>query len=398
MANPHQADSLNGTDTPISTMSSSTASTLLPAGHPEVPAHIHTNGQCPVTGHKSHEYCPPQDGDLRSVCPALNTMANHGYIPRDGQNLTFGVLFRGLKECYGLSSPLATVLVTGGFLLIHRSPLRVPYLSDLSLFSAKNPDGTVSPGGVIDLHLIGLHNGVEHDASLVHTNADGAKYAPVEIQDEWVPDLVGDILPPVQGSEPARIPHPHRSLSDSTTSSTSSDGSLSTGSSFYASAYSVPSLRKYISDPAYLDVLVNEDDVGRMRARRQKEILPDKLSAKHAEIARGEMAIILGVWRQERKEKGGIPLPWLLQWLSEERLPEVPAPMQGTDSKTPATVMWRPSHKQSLLDVVKRSSMIREVTNEIEKGKSKSFLTRLEEWIPFLRSKPQPPTGGNGGQ
>ncbi|KIK50565.1 hypothetical protein GYMLUDRAFT_252885, partial [Collybiopsis luxurians FD-317 M1] len=174
-------------------MSSSTTSTLLPPGHPTDSIHVHANEQYPVTSHKSHEYRPPCAGDLRSVCPALNTMANHRYIPRDGRHLTFGVLFRGLKECYGLTTPLAFVLVTGSFVLIGRSPLRIPYLSDLSIFRAKNPNGTISPGGVIDLHLIGLHNGIEHDASLVHTNTpDGAQYGPEEVQDELVLQLVGD--------------------------------------------------------------------------------------------------------------------------------------------------------------------------------------------------------------
>ncbi len=33
--------------------------------------------KCPVSG---HEYRAPQPGDSRSVCPALNAMANHGYM------------------------------------------------------------------------------------------------------------------------------------------------------------------------------------------------------------------------------------------------------------------------------------------------------------------------------
>lgn len=49
----------------------------LPADHP--PMHEHSGGTCPVTG-KTHAYCPPQKGDIRSVCPALNTMANHGFM------------------------------------------------------------------------------------------------------------------------------------------------------------------------------------------------------------------------------------------------------------------------------------------------------------------------------
>lgn len=59
--------------TPDSSYSRST----LPPGHP--PVHEHLDGQCPITGN-THAYCPPQTGDVRSVCPALNTMANHGYM------------------------------------------------------------------------------------------------------------------------------------------------------------------------------------------------------------------------------------------------------------------------------------------------------------------------------
>ncbi|KAF5381230.1 hypothetical protein D9757_007884 [Collybiopsis confluens] len=365
------AHTLKVPDTPSSTMSSS-ASTLLPPGHPPVAPHAHLDGKCPLSDHNSHEYCPPQKGDLRSVCPALNTMANHGYIHRNGKDLTFGVLFRGLKECYGLTTALTVVLVTGGFLGIHRSPLRIPYISDLPFFHATNPDGTKSPGGVIDLHLIGRHNGVEHDASLVHLNTpEGEEYAPVEIQDGWVPKLVGDIIPPVVGYSAAEGLE-----SDSTahtrTNTENSDGSSDTGPTYYASSYTLPALRKYISDPAYLSTLVDEADVGRMRARRQREISPIKLDPVHAEIARGEMAIILGVWRKEAEAedgkkggKGGIPLPWLLQWLAEERLPDVPV---GLEKGSTATKMWRPERKQTLSNVVKRSKMIRKVTEEIESG------------------------------
>lgn len=41
--------------------------------------HSHRRGVCPIIG-RSHEWCPPQEGDSRSPCPALNTLANHGYL------------------------------------------------------------------------------------------------------------------------------------------------------------------------------------------------------------------------------------------------------------------------------------------------------------------------------
>lgn len=50
----------------------------LPESHP--PVHQVDNLKaCPVTGQK-YAFSAPQEGDVRSVCPALNTMANHGYM------------------------------------------------------------------------------------------------------------------------------------------------------------------------------------------------------------------------------------------------------------------------------------------------------------------------------
>ena len=37
-------------------------------------------------------YQAPRPGDSRSPCPALNCLANHGYLPRDGKNITPEVL------------------------------------------------------------------------------------------------------------------------------------------------------------------------------------------------------------------------------------------------------------------------------------------------------------------
>ncbi|KAL2875153.1 hypothetical protein SGCOL_009584 [Colletotrichum sp. CLE4] len=35
---------------------------------------------------------PPGPGDLRSPCPGINTLANHGLLPRDGRNIDLEVL------------------------------------------------------------------------------------------------------------------------------------------------------------------------------------------------------------------------------------------------------------------------------------------------------------------
>ncbi|KAF5357316.1 hypothetical protein D9758_005909 [Tetrapyrgos nigripes] len=303
----------------------------LPKGHPYIEPHYHTLGTiCPILQAKrgdAHAYCPSQETDIRSVCPALNTMANHGYISRDGRDLSFVDIYSGLKACYGLSSLLAFILTLGGFLLIKRSPIRLP--SWIPFFGkVKNPDGTVTPAGIVDLHLVGLHGGVEHDASVVHHDTpEGHLYPPNRIEESWVGNLVGDVQPPVHGYTP---------LSEEAVMKTQ------------------PFAWRSFATSRHIDTLVSAADVGRMRKRREQEILPKTLDSVHSEIARGEMAIVLGIWeRTSPLENGtmktGVPLPWLLTFLAEERLPE------GGN--------WRPNHVQSLWGVVQRSKAIKTTQN-----------------------------------
>ncbi|KAK1225175.1 hypothetical protein PQX77_011855 [Marasmius sp. AFHP31] len=275
----------------------------------------------------SHKYIPPTDDDVRSVCPALNTMANHGYIPRDGRNLTFLTIYRALKECYGLSTPLAIVLTLGGFLLIGRLPICLPFTVPY-MFAARNPDGSRSQPGVIDLKLVGRHGRVEHNASLVHEDCPpGWIYPSIKIRHHWVKKLVGDVLPPVRGYGDAADEEEDDS---------------------FMHAW------KQFTTRAYMSTLVSEADVGRMRERRERECEGKEMTDFHREIARGRMAIILGVWEtseelEDGKVKKGIPLPYLLTWLGEERLPEG----------------WKPDHVQGLLDVNRRKKAIQRTAEAI---------------------------------
>lgn len=45
----------------------------------------------------NHQYQAPRPNDSRSPCPALNALANHGYLPRDGKNIPPNVLQRALQ-------------------------------------------------------------------------------------------------------------------------------------------------------------------------------------------------------------------------------------------------------------------------------------------------------------
>ena len=164
--------------------------------------------------------------------------------------------------------------------------------------------------GRVDLYEIGKHNAIEHNASLVHHDTPEVQtYAPIEIDHSLVDALVSDVKP-----SPAEI----KKSADSTAK-----------------------------------FLMNFEDVARARVRREAECKP--VDSVHAEIARGEMAIILGVWEVKTKDKVGIPVDYLKRWIGEERLPDG----------------WKPDHTQGLLDVIKRSSMIRDAMNKMKESSKK---------------------------
>ncbi|GAB9474352.1 Chloroperoxidase [Globisporangium polare] len=76
----------------------------------------------------------------RSPCPGLNSLANHGYLPRNGQNISHAVLTDAIMSVYNLGPDLAAFLVS------------------------QVPDP-------ISLDYLSTHNLIEHDASLVHADA-----------------------------------------------------------------------------------------------------------------------------------------------------------------------------------------------------------------------------------
>ena len=278
----------------------------LPESHP--PVHQDEKA-CPVTGQK-HAFIPPQAGDIRSPCPALNTMANHGYMcvvfffiimsncehilfyflttiaiqflsARDGKNISAMDVVRGLMSCYGLSTPCAMFLSFVGFLILRKF-------------------------GRINLYEIGRHNAIEHDASLVHHDTpEGEAFAPIEIDQSLVDALVSDVKP------------------------------------------SLPEIAASSNPTAKF--LMNYEDVARARVRREGQCRP--VDSVHAEIARGEMAIILGVWEVKTENKVGVPVDYMKRWIGEERLPDE----------------WKPDHSQGLLDVIKRSSDLRLAMERMKK-------------------------------
>ncbi|CAG8524451.1 652_t:CDS:2 [Scutellospora calospora] len=65
----------------------------------------------------SYEWQAPQEGDERSPCPALNALANHGYLPRNGKDITPRQLFEALQKVFNENTSFAMYQVAGCFTL-----------------------------------------------------------------------------------------------------------------------------------------------------------------------------------------------------------------------------------------------------------------------------------------
>lgn len=115
-----------------------------------------------------HEYFRPHGADQvsgipgndrpyhRSPCPAVNTLANHGFLPRDGKNLTPEMLQDAIMDQFHVSRSLAKVLTKPVPLKFTLADLCQHHLieHDASLahddVSERNPDASVVNASLVD--------------------------------------------------------------------------------------------------------------------------------------------------------------------------------------------------------------------------------------------------------
>ncbi|KAJ7210724.1 Chloroperoxidase, partial [Mycena pura] len=94
------------------------------------------------TGHQDdHEWRAPTATDVRSPCPGLNTLANHGYLPRNGKNISIPMMLDAALEGFNLG------------------PDSIIQAAKFGLLSGNAPT-------TLDLDALALHSLIEHDASL----------------------------------------------------------------------------------------------------------------------------------------------------------------------------------------------------------------------------------------
>ncbi|KAL4757283.1 peroxidase family protein [Aspergillus foveolatus] len=107
--------------------------------------HVHASNS-KLGAENPHAWIVAGDGDARSPCPMLNTLANHGYIHRDGRNITREGLANGLIDSINFSQELAESMFDNVL--------------------AMDPTATN-----FDLDSLNAHNVGEHDASLSRADA-----------------------------------------------------------------------------------------------------------------------------------------------------------------------------------------------------------------------------------
>ena len=131
---------------------------------------------------EQHAFEPAGPSSSRSPCPALNALANHGYLfvhhpptppngnahdtnihrNRDGRAITVPELVHAMKEVYHVSVPLGSILAVVG-------------------------TTWCGSGWSLNLDDLAAHNKIEHDASLTHDDARPTdKYAPIPPNPELV--------------------------------------------------------------------------------------------------------------------------------------------------------------------------------------------------------------------
>ncbi|KAI0428279.1 Chloroperoxidase [Xylaria sp. FL1042] len=91
---------------------------------------------------------PEKPTDTRGVCPMLNTLANHGFLPRNGRNLDENVTVNALHDALNLTPDFGRFLFTAGRL------------------SNPKPNATT-----FDLDHLDRHDLFEHDGSLSRQDA-----------------------------------------------------------------------------------------------------------------------------------------------------------------------------------------------------------------------------------
>ncbi|KAF9476626.1 hypothetical protein BDN70DRAFT_157817 [Pholiota conissans] len=270
---------------------------------------------------KDHEYQRAPSGASRSPCPALNTLANHGFIRRAGSDLKFFDLLRAIVLVYNLSYPLSFLLTAGAFITCGKvsfnnggawsvpprsesqfqTPESITRKTIVVLVTIANTLMRIIPSVRLNLDALSArgHFKITHDASFVHPN-----------------------VKPSTSPDPSLL----KNLLDYALQCKDVDGNPKAGLG--------------LADLAMYHV---------MRCKASASL--DNL---HSQISLGECSLtweMLSSSNSERRLDGVIPVSRLEQWFGEERLPDGWWDVNGVRPVRPVGV-WRARRLANFIDTL----------------------------------------------
>jgi hypothetical protein len=116
-----------------------------------------------LSNNPEHPFEPLQPGDIRGPCPGLNTLASHGYIPRNGV-ATPTQIINAVQEGFNMGNDLATFVTFAAFLVNGNPITNLMSIGGATSLTGPNPPPPATVGG------LDTHNVFEGDTSM--TRAD----------------------------------------------------------------------------------------------------------------------------------------------------------------------------------------------------------------------------------
>ncbi|KAF9063472.1 Cloroperoxidase [Rhodocollybia butyracea] len=102
---------------------------------------IGVSGSSPQVDWSKHQWQAPGPHDSRGPCPGMNSLANHGFLPRNGSNITIPIVLDAVLQGFNFQP-----------ILLLRSVIK------MALLATDNTDNFA-------LEELALHGVLEHDAS-----------------------------------------------------------------------------------------------------------------------------------------------------------------------------------------------------------------------------------------
>ncbi|KAF8504021.1 Chloroperoxidase [Gautieria morchelliformis] len=112
----------------------------------------------------AHPWKPLRPGDIRGPCPGLNTLASHGYLPRNGIASPTQII-NAIQEGFNMGNDIATFLTFAAFLVDGNAITNLMSIGGKSPLTGPDPPSPAIVGG-LDTHAV-----FEGDASMTRGDA-----------------------------------------------------------------------------------------------------------------------------------------------------------------------------------------------------------------------------------